>query len=80
MEHQTTIKKPLSGIPKLQLRYISHLNQIVDMRKENAGGCFGLGEIYESGWGRPIDLEQAKHWYSKAATLGDGDANMSLGR
>ena len=40
---------------------------------------YGLGFIYESGWGVKKDYVQAFEWYEKAATLGHAKAQYNLG-
>lgn len=45
----------------------------------NADAMFNLGQAYRLGRGIPIDLGEAKDWYTRAARLGHVDAQTQLG-
>ncbi|WRT66913.1 uncharacterized protein IL334_003878 [Kwoniella shivajii] len=47
-------------------------------RKNHPNGCFALGYYYELGVGGRQDLDQARKWYHKAASLGNADAPLRL--
>ena len=44
----------------------------------NADSQYNLGLVYKKGDGVPQDLELAKHWFYKAAMLGNEDAKNKL--
>ncbi|MFQ6021410.1 MAG: tetratricopeptide repeat protein [Acidiferrobacterales bacterium] len=48
-------------------------------KKGDALAQLTLGNMYKKGLGVPKDLDQAAHWYRKAATQGDPDAKFNLG-
>jgi len=51
-------------------------------RCANAGvaDCqYGLGVLYDRGYGRPEDSTKALHWYRRAALNGSRDAQVQLG-
>ncbi|MEE8233476.1 MAG: hypothetical protein V3R41_02205, partial [Gammaproteobacteria bacterium] len=39
-----------------------------------------LADLYESGFGLPVDFGQAAYWYRKAAEAGSGKAQNLLGK
>lgn len=41
---------------------------------ESPAACYNTARHYENGWGTQVDLSQARHYYEKAAALGDEDA------
>ena len=44
----------------------------------DAEAQFGLGHMYENGWGVPADTINAKKWYVSARSLGSDDADKRL--
>jgi len=38
-----------------------------------------LGQVYNAGWGVPVDYDQAFKWWSRAAEAGNTDAQWGLG-
>jgi TPR repeat protein len=38
-----------------------------------------LGQVYNAGWGMPVDYEQAFKWWSRAATGGSADGQWGVG-
>ncbi len=47
--------------------------------KGDPRGQYGMGVLYENGFGVPKDLTQAAAWYLKAAQQGNSDAQYNLG-
>ena len=39
-----------------------------------------VAEVYQNGWGVPQDYHEARKWFIEAATAGNTDAMVSLGR
>jgi TPR repeat protein len=44
----------------------------------DADAQYGLGHIYENGWGVPADPVNAKKWYVSARSMGNDDADKRL--
>ena len=60
-------------------QYITRLNPIRDDFKEIAANAMLLlGEFYEKGLGKDIDITQAKRWYNNAEKQGNSEARNRL--
>ena len=46
---------------------------------ESAGGQYGIGYLYQNGWGVERDFARALEWFRKAADYDDGSAQSSIG-
>ena len=70
------------AISRLELMKANESRFSRDSRRAEKGdpeSQYSLGNMYTKGVGTPIDQEQARHWYEKAANQGNVKAGYKLG-
>lgn len=57
----------------------AHASLLATANQDNAAAMVSVGELYAFGRGVPADADQARHWYERAAALGNARAEYRLG-
>ena len=74
------------GVPEGQTeKLLPQILAIIECVKQNAAeghevGQYTLGRCFEYGYGMPVDVVQALHWYQQSAAQGDQAAIEGVAR